>query len=98
MANSDKIEIENVNHPGKTTRVDRDKYEAMKQALLLALPSTPPGLTTEALREAVAPHLPDRLFPQGATAGWWRKGVQLDLEAKGIIARDAGKPLRLYQR
>ena len=97
MANSEKIEIENVNHPGKITRVDRDKYEAMKQALLLALPSTRPGLTTDALRDVVLSHLPEGLFPQGATAGWWRKGVQLDLEAKGIIARDAGKPLRLYQ-
>ena len=97
MAKSEKIEIENVNHPGKTTRVDADKYEAMKQALLLSLPSTPPGLTTDALREAVLPHLPEGLFPQGATAGWWRKGVQLDLEAKGVIARDARKPLRLYK-
>ena len=97
MANAAKIEIENVNHPGKTTRVDPDKYEAMKQALLHALPSTPPGLTTEALRDAVLPHLPEALFPQGATAGWWRKGVQLDLEAKGVIARAPGKPLRLYK-
>ena len=95
MAKSDKIE--NVNHPGKTTRVDPDKYEAMKRALLQALPSSPPGLTTEALREAVLANLPEALFPQGATAGWWRKGVQLDLEAKGIIARDSGKPLRLYK-
>lgn len=98
MTDSAKVEIENVNHPGKTTRVDANKYEAMKQALLQALPSKPPGLTTDALRAAVAPLLPDALFPQGATAGWWRKGVQLDLEAKGIIARDGGKPLRLYKR
>lgn len=97
MTKSGKIEIENVNQPGKTTRVDPDKYEAMKQALLKALPSKPPGLTTEALREAVLTHLPEELFPQGATAGWWRKGVQLDLEAKGIIAREDGKPLRLYK-
>lgn len=97
MANSGKIEIENVNHPGKTTRVDPDKYEAMKQALLQALPSTPPGLTIEALRETVLATLPEALFPQGATAGWWMKGVQLDLEAKGIIARAGGKPLRLYK-
>lgn len=97
MEQSRKIEIENVNHPGKTTRVDSDKYDAMKQALLNALPSAPPGLTTEALREAVLSHLPEDLFPRGATAGWWRKGVQLDLEAKGIIARSGGRPLCLYK-
>ena len=27
-------------------------------------------------------------------AGWWMKGVQLDLEAKGLMVRDGGKPLR----
>lgn len=97
MAISAKVSIENINHPGKTTRVDADKYEAMKQALLKTLPSTPPGLTAEELCEAVLAHLPEKLFPQGATAGWWRKGVQLDLEAKGIIAREDGKPLRLYK-
>ena len=97
MTNSQSIEIENINHPGKTTRVNARKYEAMREALLQVLPSTPPGLTTEALREAIAPCLREEVFPQGATAGWWRKGVQLDLEAKGIIARSGGKPLRLYK-
>lgn len=31
-------------------------------------------------------HLPESLFPGGAKAGWWTKAVQLDLEAKGLIA------------
>jgi hypothetical protein len=96
-ANPQKTGVENVNHPGKTSRVDTAKYEAMKAALLKALPATPPGLSTDELREAVLAHLPEDLFPQGAKAGWWRKGVQLDLEAKGVIARDKGKPLRLYK-
>ena len=39
MASSgDKVTVENVNHPGKTERVDRAKYEAMRAALLPALP------------------------------------------------------------
>ena len=38
--------------------------------------------------------LPEALFPGGATAGWWVKCVQLDLEAKGTVLRDNGKPLR----
>jgi hypothetical protein len=43
----------------------------------------------------VITHLPVELFPGGAKAGWWAKTVQLDLEAKGIIAREKAKPLRL---
>jgi len=49
------------------------------------------------MRDAVVPHLPDDLFPGGAKAGWWSKAVQLDLEAKGVIARESSKPLRWYR-
>jgi hypothetical protein len=38
-------------------------------------------------KEALLPRLPDFLFPQGKTAGWWLKAVQLDLEAKGVVKR-----------
>lgn len=92
-----KIEVENVNHPGKTERVDAAKYEAMGRAMLDQLPSGTPGMSYEELREAVKPHLPQELFPGGQTAGWWIKCVQLDLEAKHIIARSPGRPLRLYK-
>jgi hypothetical protein len=89
------VEVENVNHPGKVTSVAADKYRAMRAAVMRALPSAAPGLTPDELRVKVRPHLPDALFPGGATAGWWMKTVQLDLEAKGVIARGRSKPLRL---
>ena len=90
------IEIENVGQPGKTYRVDAAKYAAMRAAYLAVLPDTPPGLTPEQIIAAVQDHLPQDLFPGGATAGWWGKAVQLDLEAKQIIARSI-KPVRLYR-
>lgn len=93
----DKIEIENVNKPGKSERVDRAKYQAMRKALLAALPEEAPGLTVPDAKEALLPLLPDDLFPQGATAGWWLKAVQLDLEAKGVIKRAPRKPVHLYR-
>ncbi|MCP4559971.1 MAG: hypothetical protein GY873_05745 [Bosea sp.] len=93
----DKIEIENVNKPGKSERVDRAKYQAMRKALLAALPEEAPGLTVPDAKEALLPLLPDELFPQGATAGWWLKAVQLDLEAKGVIKRAPRKPVHLYR-
>jgi hypothetical protein len=93
----DKIEIENVNKPGKSERVDRAKYLAMRKALLAALPDEAPGLTVPDAKEALLPLLPDDLFPQGATAGWWLKAVQLDLEAKGVIRRAPRKPVHLYR-
>lgn len=93
---SDKIAVENINTPGKTTNVDRAKYEAMKAAMLATLPTSAPGMTANESKEAAKPHLPDDLFPGGATSGWWQKCVQLDLEAKGVVVRENSKPLRFH--
>lgn len=90
----DKIDMRNVNHPGKVYPGDPDKYHAMRAAFLRVLPKSSPGLTLSEVREAVAPHLPDALFPGGATAGWWIKALQLDLEARKIVVREPVSPLR----
>ncbi len=98
MTGNKKIAVENINVPGKTTNVDAEKYEAMKSAFLTALPSSSPGATQAEIVQLVKPHLPDDLFPGGKTSGWWAKTVQLDLEAKGVVAREATKPLRWYRK
>jgi hypothetical protein len=54
-------------------------------------------LTVAELKSRALPHLPEALFPGGAKAGWWIKSVQLDLEAKGVIARTNGTPLLLHR-
>jgi hypothetical protein len=91
------VEVENVNHPGQLKVVDAAMYDAMRWALLKVLPKASPGLTIEEMYSKVAPQLPEHLFPGGAKAGWWAKTVQLDLEAKGLIARDKARPLRLHR-
>ena len=93
---AEKIEIENVGQPGKTYRVDADKFAAMKAAVLAVLPTDAPGMSVSALIDAVKPKLPQDLFPGGEKAGWWVKAVQLDLEAKKVIARADKPPVRLY--
>ncbi len=94
---SEKIEVENIGQPGKTTRVDAAKYAEMRKAVLAVTPSEAPGLTPAQIIEAVKPHLSEVLFPGGETAGWWVKCVQLDLEAKGILKRAPKAPVRLWQ-
>lgn len=89
----DMIEIENVNHPGKTARVDAVKYKAARAAMLKFLPKKAPGMTQSEMMRAMREALPPDEFP-GTTTSWWAKGVQLDLEAKGLVVRDGGKPLR----
>ena len=90
------IEIENFTSPGHRTKVNAAKFTAMRDAYLAVLPDAPPGLTPGQIIDALRPTLPQDLFPGGEKAGWWSKAVQLDLEAKGIIARCV-KPVRLYR-
>jgi hypothetical protein len=92
-----RVRIENVNHPGSSTSVDARPYSAMREALLAVLPDAAPGLTESQMRDAVASKLPEDLFPGGARIGWWSKAVQLDLEAKGLVARELGRPLRWHR-
>ena len=93
----DRVRIENVNHPGKSTPVDAGMYHAMRDALLAVLPTSSPGMTETQMRDAVIPRLPAELFPGGARAGWWSKAVQLDLEAKGEVKRELSRPLRWHR-
>lgn len=93
-----RVVIENAMSPGHSTTVDAKKYNAMKAALLKVLPGKAPGLTGAQMSAAVRLHLPEAEFPGGAKAGWWLKAVQLDLEAKGTVVREAGaKPLRWHR-
>jgi hypothetical protein len=93
MPRSDKIAVENVNHPGKTERVDAAKYKAARAAMLKVLPKRAPGMTQHEMMLAMRDALPLDVFP-GTTTSWWTKTVQLDLEAKGLVLRDKSKPLR----
>jgi len=92
----EKVVVQNVNVPGSSTRVNAAKYAAMKRAFLQILPDQMPGLTQKEIQQQVKPHLPENLFPEGKTSGWWAKTVQLDLEAKGLVMREKTKPLRWY--
>jgi hypothetical protein len=86
-------EILNILRPGKTYRVNAEKYQAARKALLAFMPKTGPGLTQSEMAAAMRKALPLSEFP-GTTSSWWMKSVQLDAEARGDLMRDKGKPLR----
>ncbi|VVT17370.1 conserved hypothetical protein [Roseovarius sp. EC-HK134] len=98
MSDTDeKIEIESITSPNHVQRVNKAKFLAMRDALLPVLPSEGPGMTVAEAKAALLPNLSQELFPGGEKAGWWLKAVQLDLEAKGVIARDGKRPVRLVR-
>ena len=86
----DRVTVENVNHPGRTSTVDGAKYREAKAALLAALPKSG-GLAQAEMIAGVRRRLTGEL---AAKAGWWTKCVQLDLEAKGVVVREGNKPIR----
>ena len=55
MSDADeKIEIESVTTPGRTYRVNRIKYMAMREALLPILPTEAPGMTVAEAKGIIA--------------------------------------------
>jgi hypothetical protein len=92
-----KVRVETVNVPGYSSRVDAEKYDAMRKALLKVIPKKSSGISQKEMFEAVIPHLPKALWPGGEKVGWWAKTVQLDLEAKGLVKRTDTKPLKWYR-
>ncbi len=89
--------IEVLTQQGKPWRVNWAKFEAMRKSLLAALPDEAPGVTVAEAKAALLPTLDADLFPGGEKAGWWIKAVQLDHEARGLIKRSKGSPLRIYR-
>ena len=94
----DKVVVENINTPGRTSNVNAVKYYAMKTAFLEILPESSPGLTQKEIQQKVKKKLSQDVFPNGEKSAWWAKTVQLDLEAKGIVIRENTKPLAWYKR
>jgi hypothetical protein len=90
-----RVEVRTPNVPGYTGRVDAVKYEATRKALLKIMPRKGAGITQTEMMAKVKAQLPQALFPKGAKSEWWTKCVQLDLEARKVLARDTdAKPLR----
>lgn len=92
-ATGGRVTVENVNVPGYKNTVDAGKYHATRGALLAVLPKRAPGMTQDEMGKAVGARLTGDL---AAKAMWWVKTVQLDLEAKKRLVREATMPLRWH--
>ncbi len=93
---SDKIEVLS-RTSDHVVHLDRAKFEAMRDAMLSVLPDEAPGITVAETKKRLLPKLPEEHFPGGEKAGWWLKAAQLDQEARGIVKRGPGSPVKLYK-
>ncbi len=89
-------------HPDRTKapgmpKIDRDKYESMKKAILEVVPATEPGIAFQDLPGAVKKKLPAVTW-KGASLPWYTTGVKLDLEGRGLIKRlEGSSPQRIVR-
>lgn len=86
-------------HPqkGKTApRIEKDKYDAFKKAILGAVPRKAEGIRFMDLPQAVASRLPAAVRAKVGSVSWYTTVIKLDLEARGAIERVPGSsPQRL---
>ena len=85
--------------PGKLgVNIERDKYDAMRKAILKVVPKNRTGIAFKDLTKLVKPHLPMDVF-RNASIAWYTVTVKLDLEARGLIERISGvSPQRLRRK
>ncbi|GAB1421897.1 hypothetical protein MASR2M15_20940 [Anaerolineales bacterium] len=80
-------------HPeGKQgVRIDKNKYDQIRQAILDVLKNEPDGFEFRNLTQAVGNQIGDF----DGSLGWYVITIKLDLEARGEIKRLKGSPQRI---
>ena len=82
----------------KPTRILKWKYEAVRRAILKAIPKGDTGTLFKELSVQVEGFLSSEEKSNLGSIGWYTTCVKLDMEVKGEIIRIAGsKPQRLVR-
>src|SRR5262245_1574605 len=97
-SNERRVTTLNANQPGPGPRISEERYNAMRDAILDAVPFTDRGIPVPDLQLLVEPQLSKQLF-RGASVAWYLATVKLDLEAREVIERVPGsKPQRVRRK
>ncbi|MGB5160951.1 MAG: hypothetical protein WBP10_11325 [Thermoanaerobaculia bacterium] len=90
-----------IRHPDPTKSmpaIDHWKYEAVRQAILTAVPKSGEGLLFKELPGRVREHLPADKLENLGSVSWYTTTVKLDLESRGEVKRVPGsRPQRLLR-
>ena len=68
-------------------RIDAEKYEVMRKALMKAIPRSKAGVRFMDLFDTIGGLLSRASLPGGGSLSWYLTTVKLDLEARGLIER-----------
>ena len=81
-----KVYCENPKPGAQGCNIAKDKYQAMRKAILKHVPRRKEGTPFGGLLHAVTELVQGEVFA-GASISWYLTVVKLDLEAKGLIER-----------
>jgi hypothetical protein len=100
MARSEEtIQLEHPEEGKSAPRIAKTKYNAVRKAILRAVPKSKTGLSFKDLSRKVPPLLPKDVRSTIGSVMWYVVTVKLDLEARGEIERVPGSgPQRLRRR
>lgn len=93
MSNEDRIMLKNPNTGRDDLRIRRSMYEPVREAVLDAVEDAG-ELAFADLRAEVERRTPAGMWDE-ASVGWYTTAVKLDLEARGLLARE-GSPQMLH--
>ncbi len=80
-------------------RISRVKYDAVREAILKAVPRDADGLPFKELPDRVRKLLPRRVREELGSVSWYTVTVKLDLEARRVLERIPGaRPQRIRRR
>ncbi len=85
-------------HPQKKNgvRIDRRKYDVMRDALLRVIPRRAEGVAFADLPDLVRARLDPKVFTADVSVNWYVVTVKQDLEARGLIEQvPKSRPQRL---
>ena len=87
-------------HPAgkKGVNVERDKYDAMRKALLKVIPRGKDGVAFQQLAKLVKPLLDKNVFGPRVSIPWYVVTIKQDLEARGLIEQLPGKGTQHLRR
>jgi hypothetical protein len=95
---SERVQCRHPDPAKSAPSIDRGMYEAVRDAILDAVPMRGEGLPFAQLPGEVERRTPPGMW-SAASAGWYTTVVKLDLEARGLLQRAATRgPQRLYRR
>lgn len=98
MAADDKIQMWNPNTGRPDVKIDREKFDAVRKAILKALPRKGSTMPFKELPLATELNLPDGQIPGGGSVMWYVTTVKLHMEHEGERERVAGETPQVVRR